>query len=151
MTLWSCNGEYAPRCGNNNTANGANALKNSYGNQNTASGAGALLANTTGNGNTASGQDALGHNTSGSFNTAIGFNAGSALTIGHDNVDIQTVGVAGESNTMRIGSVKQTSTFISGILWPRLRHPAVQSGHKQSFWLDPTNLLLLERSRRVAG
>jgi hypothetical protein len=101
--------------GRANTATGSSALlNNTTGFQNTASGVSALLANTTGNGNTAFGSSTLQRNT-GSYNTAVGFNAGAALTTGHDNVDIQTVGVAGESNTMRIGSVKQTSTFISGI------------------------------------
>jgi hypothetical protein len=47
---------------------------------------------------------------------AIGFNAGASLTTGSDNIDIGHAGVAGESNTMRIGTVKQTKTFISGIL-----------------------------------
>jgi hypothetical protein len=101
--------------GSANTANGFRALqKNTTGIQNTANGGNALLANTTGNGNTAEGAAALGKNT-GSFNTAVGFNAGSALTTGHDNIDIGAGGVAGESNTMRIGTVKQTTTFIAGI------------------------------------
>ena len=45
----------------------------------------------------------------------MGYNAGANLTTGHDNVDIQAAGVAGESNTLRIGTAKQTRTFISGI------------------------------------
>jgi hypothetical protein len=101
--------------GNDNTAEGFEALRhNTSGIQNVASGSRALSSNNTGNGNSAEGAGALGNNT-GSFNTAVGFNAGGALTDGHDNVDIQAVGVAGESNTMRIGTVKQTATFISGI------------------------------------
>ena len=101
--------------GNANTANGFRALrKNTSGIQNTANGISALGLNTTGRGNTAEGAGALGRNT-GSFNTALGFNAGAALTTGHDNIDIEAGGVAGESNTMRIGTVKQTATFIMGI------------------------------------
>jgi len=46
---------------------------------------------------------------------ALGFNAGANLTTGSNNIDIGSVGVAGESNTMRIGTLKQTRTFISGI------------------------------------
>jgi hypothetical protein len=45
----------------------------------------------------------------------MGYNAEANLTTGHDNVDIQAAGVAGESNTLRIGTAKQTRTFISGI------------------------------------
>jgi trimeric autotransporter adhesin len=101
--------------GGANTANGVNALfSNRTGIQNTANGAGALLLNTTGNGNVAEGAGTLGRNR-GSFNTAIGFNAGGNLTTGSDNIDIGALGVAGESNTMRIGGVRQTATFIAGI------------------------------------
>jgi hypothetical protein len=102
--------------GHANTANGVNALfHNTGGGQNTANGIGALFGNSTGNGNTASGDGALGGNTSGSFNTAIGFNAGAQLTTGSNNIDIGALGVAGESNTMRIGTVHQTATYITGI------------------------------------
>ena len=101
--------------GNSNTANGLKALlNNTTGNQNTANGINALLINRTGNGNIADGAGALFNNT-GSFNTAVGFTAGANLTTGSDNVCIQALGVAGESNTMRIGTVRQTNTFITGI------------------------------------
>ena len=101
--------------GARNTANGVGALfHNTTGGTNTGCGNNALMNNHTGNSNTAEGVGALGNNT-GSFNTALGFNAGGGLTTGHDNVDIQAAGVAAESNTTRIGTVKQTRTFISGI------------------------------------
>ena len=101
--------------GSGNTATGANAfVGNTTGGQNTATGLNALLRNKTGNGNTAEGEGTLENNT-GSFNTAVGFNAGGALTTGSNNIDIGNVGVKGESNTMRIGTVKQTATFITGI------------------------------------
>jgi len=99
-----------------NTANGFNALRhNTTGTHNTATGAQALVFNTTGNGNTAFGTGTLAANTTGSFNIAVGYNAGANLTTGRDNIDIGTLGVAGESNTMRIGNAKQTTTFITGI------------------------------------
>jgi hypothetical protein len=102
--------------GNVNTANGINALgANTTGTHNTATGAQALVGNTTGNGNTAFGIGTLAANTTGSFNIAVGYNAGANLTTGRDNIDIGTLGVAGESNTMRIGNAKQTTTFITGI------------------------------------
>jgi Chaperone of endosialidase len=92
--------------GSANTANGAAALLgNTIGNFNTATGFSALSANMTGNGNTAIGRRAL-TITTGSGNTALGANAGSALTTGDNNIDIgvDVIGVAGESNTIRIGA-----------------------------------------------
>src|SRR5439155_917122 len=120
------------KTGGSNTANGFEALvsnttgifniaigtgglfSNTTGNQNTATGNQALVLNKTGNGNTADGFQALANNT-GSFNIAVGYTAGANLTSGTNNIDIGALGVAGESNTMRIGTVKQTATFITGI------------------------------------
>jgi Chaperone of endosialidase len=92
--------------GSGNTANGAGALvSNTAGNFNTATGFSALSSNMTGNGNTAIGRSAL-TITTGSGNTALGNNAGSGLTTGNFNIDIgvDVIGVAGESNTIRIGA-----------------------------------------------
>ena len=102
--------------GFNNTANGGNALfGNTTGSNNTANGIGALRNSTTGKGNTANGGNALFNNT-GSFNMALGYNAGGNLTTGSNNIDIGNPGVAGESNTTRIGTVgKSIATFIAGI------------------------------------
>jgi Chaperone of endosialidase len=101
--------------GGDNTATGSSALFNNHtGLKNTAYGNNALLLNKTGNGNTASGDGALESNT-GSFNVAVGFNAGGNLTTGSNNIDIGALGVAGESSTMRIGTVKQTATYVTGI------------------------------------
>src|ERR1043166_3848580 len=120
--------------GSFNTATGFNALQfNTNGVENTASGAGALLSNTTGNNNTASGFDALQLNTTGNDNTAtgvaalefntvgsnnigVGYFAGSNLTTGSNNIDIGHTGIAGESNTIRIGKRGvQNTTVIAGI------------------------------------
>src|SRR5947207_108563 len=100
-----------------NTATGRNALlSNPTGSGNTANGFEALASNTTGNDNTASGPDALVNNTTGSDNVALGTSAGGALTTGDLNIDIANEGVAGEANTIRIGtSGDQTRTFIAGI------------------------------------
>jgi len=102
--------------GSNNTANGFGALDgNITGNNNTAVGYEALLINQTASNNTAIGDDAL-FNTTGKSNIALGFNAGSKLTMGNNNIDIGNVGVAGESNKIRIGTVgTQDGTFIAGI------------------------------------
>jgi hypothetical protein len=119
--------------GNNNTANGLGALfSNTTGFSNTADGVNALFSNTTGSFNTANGGAALLNNTTGSNNTAEGFqalesstgsnnialgsNAGINLTTGSNNIDIGARGVAGESNTIRIGTLGvQKTTYMRGI------------------------------------
>ncbi len=101
-----------------NTATGANALSsNDTGNDNTAIGFDALSKNTTGNDNTATGLQALvGNSTAGSNNIGLGSNAGSNLTTGSNNIDIAALGVAGESATIRIGTVgTHTKAFVAGI------------------------------------
>jgi hypothetical protein len=100
-----------------NTANGFVALaNNTTGERNTATGRGALANNTTGSSNTASGFNALRENTTGNSNIGLGNFAGSNLTTGDNNIDIGNVGVAGEANTIRIGTQgTQTATFIAGI------------------------------------
>jgi trimeric autotransporter adhesin len=103
--------------GSQNTATGFGALfSNTTGSLNTATGSSALASNTAGSLNTASGFQALGNNTSGSFNIALGLNAGVNLTTGDNNIDIGNAGVAGEANTIRIGTGGiQTATYIAGI------------------------------------
>jgi hypothetical protein len=118
--------------GQRNTATGNSAMfSNTTGDLNTASGNAALGFNVAGDGNTAVGQGA-GFGSQGDNNTAVGLNAlggfpltGSGNTaVGaqaglhytgtdHDNICIgsQTLGVAGENNTIRIG----TSLPSSGI------------------------------------
>jgi hypothetical protein len=102
--------------GSNNTANGFEALVNNItGNSNTANGFETLHSNVNGFDNTAEGYQALLLNT-GSSNIAIGSSAGTNLTTGSNNIDIGNKGVAGESNTIRIGkSGTQGSTIIAGI------------------------------------
>src|SRR5438034_4670996 len=104
--------------GNNNTADGHDALfANTIGPNNTALGYFALFSNTTGNSNTASGYDALLNNTTGIGNIALGNFAGANLTTGDNNIDVGNVGVAGEANTIRIGTIgTQTATYIAGIM-----------------------------------
>jgi hypothetical protein len=103
--------------GNSNSAFGSSALEtNSAGNANAALGASALEENSTGSGNAAVGQHALWQNTTGSDNVAIGGGAGAFLTTGNHNVAIANSGVAGESNTIRIGSPgTQTRAFLAGV------------------------------------
>jgi hypothetical protein len=134
MGLNALGGPAATNGGSNNTASGAFALfsnttgidntasgdgalfSNTTGNTNTASGDGALFYNTTGSNNTVSGENALETNTTGSNNIAVGFQAGLALTTGSYNIDIGNVGVAGESNVIRIGTRgTQKATVIAGI------------------------------------
>jgi Chaperone of endosialidase len=117
-----------------NTANGFQALVNNIGGANTAVGSSALGSNTNGNENTAIGVGALAANQAGNVNTAVGFQAllnnngtdniavgsqaGQALTTGSNNIDIGNDGVAGESETIRIGDPSTfpgTVTYIAGI------------------------------------
>lgn len=105
---------YRNTTGSGNTANGVYALfSNTEGVENTASGLGAMNLNTTGSGNTAIGADALRDNVTGQDNIAIGAYSGQFIT-GNSNIAIANGGVAGESNTTRIGS-NQSRTFVSGI------------------------------------
>jgi len=103
--------------GDSNTADGYKALAlNKSGDENTATGEFALYSNTSGNHNTADGQSALRGNASGSANIALGYLAGSALTTGDNNIAIGNVGVAAESNTIRIGTPgTQQATYVAGI------------------------------------
>ena len=107
--------------GDANTATGTAALSdNTSGINNTANGVNALFFNTAGHDNTGDGLNALLNNRTGSSNIAVGSRAGSNLTTGSNNIDIGALGVAGEANTIRIGSRAngssiQTKTFIQGI------------------------------------
>jgi hypothetical protein len=107
-----------------NTATGFHALfKHQVGTDNTANGCFALRQN-DGNRNTAVGSFAL-QATTGSDNIALGNAAGLNLTTGNNNIDIGNRGVAGESNTIRIGDVDQARTFIAGISGARVTGAAV--------------------------
>src|SRR5262249_13921124 len=89
---------------------------NRGGNGNTASGVLALSGNIDGDNNTATGHNALSSNTTGSFNIALGAEAGGNLTTGSNNIDIANRGVAGEANTIRIGTrERRTNIFGAGI------------------------------------
>jgi trimeric autotransporter adhesin len=114
--------------GSFNVANGANALQsNTTAGGNVANGGFALFSNTTGTNNVAEGFDALIDNTTGSNNIAVGPGAGGNLTTGHNNIDIGFVGVAGEGNTIRIGTQgTQTKTFVAGINGVAIRGVAVK-------------------------
>ncbi|MGB8167966.1 MAG: tail fiber domain-containing protein, partial [Chthoniobacteraceae bacterium] len=99
-----------------NSAFGTYALTSNTGAGNVALGFGALGANGTGDYNVASGLSALGQNTTGTTNIGIGFQAGYNLTTGDNNIDIGNLGVADESDTIRIGDQNtQTATFVAGI------------------------------------
>jgi hypothetical protein len=123
---------FANTTGAQNTATGSAALtSNTSGGANTAYGFQALLNNTSGVGNIAIGFQALSanvngnlniaiggtslfSNTAGTDNIALGTSAGSNTT-GSNNVDIANAGVAGESDTIRIGKSTHDRAFIAGI------------------------------------
>jgi len=100
-----------------NNAMGNFALEfNTTGNNNNAIGYGSLLSNTTGSDNNGQGYFSLEDNTSGNLNIGVGYKAGSSLTTGSNNIDIGNVGVAAESNTIRIGTPgTQSATFVAAI------------------------------------
>jgi hypothetical protein len=130
--------------GDRNTANGREALvSNTTGFENTGTGGVALFKNTTGHDNTATGFAALNNNTTGALNTAngtgslvnnngnlnvaLGFGAGANLATGDNNIYVGNIGVATESNIIRIGTEvavtdqfgvvhpAHTATYIAGI------------------------------------
>lgn len=100
-----------------NNAVGVNALfSNTTGSGNDAFGVQALFSNTTGTCNVALGNAALVSNSTGSENIAVGCAAGSLATTGDNNIYIGNLGVAGESNTIRIGDPAiHQNVFIGGI------------------------------------
>jgi hypothetical protein len=101
---------------NNNTATGVQALYSTTGRGNTADGVAALVNDTTGFRNTASGASALASNTTGNSNIALGWEAGFNLTTGSNNIEIGSLGVAGDDSTIRLGTQgTQTVTFIAGV------------------------------------
>jgi hypothetical protein len=129
--------------GSADTATGAGALfSNSIGINNTATGFSALSANMTGNGNTAMGRYAL-TITTGSGNTALGTNAGSALTSGNLNIDIgaDVIGVAGESNTIRIGANLDETPGASACHIGGIYNQSVDPGTASSMAIDATGKL----------
>jgi hypothetical protein len=118
--------------GNNNTAVGTAALLLNTGGDNTAVGVAALELNTTGINNTANGAFAL-FNVTGNGNIALGANAGLNLTTGGNNIDIGNIGVAGESNTIRIGDpAVHEGIFLGGIT------PMTPEAPNQALLVDPT-------------
>jgi BclA C-terminal domain len=103
--------------GTGNTAVGSGALfSNTSGNANSAFGFNALFSNTEGDSNVAIGVGALGQNTTGNDNIALGYLSGSELTAGDNNIYIGNIGLANESNTIRIGDPAiHQNVFIGGI------------------------------------
>ncbi|HEY6111081.1 MAG TPA: tail fiber domain-containing protein [Chthoniobacterales bacterium] len=98
-----------------NTATGAYAGGTHTGSNNTATGAWTLYFGTTGANNTADGYQALYNTNTGGNNIAVGYQAGFNLTTGSNNIDIGNQGVAGEANTIRIGTVgTQSKIFVAG-------------------------------------
>ena len=95
-------------------ADGLRALYgNTIGTSNTASGDSAAYHNTTGVNKTATGYVALFNNTTGSNNIALGNQAGQNLTTSNINIAIGNAGIAGDANTIRIGT-QGTQTIADG-------------------------------------
>jgi len=103
--------------GNDNTGVGYFTLyNNDTGNSNSAVGSDTLISNISGDCNVAVGESALLANTTGDNNIAVGCDAGSQATTGSNNIYIGNIGVAGESDTIRIGDPAiHTKAFVAGI------------------------------------
>jgi hypothetical protein len=107
---------FANTSGNTNSAFGTGALEaNTTANLNAAFGFEALAASTSGANNSAFGEGALFNLKTGSGNLALGAQAGLNLTGAEsNNIYLGNSGVAGESQTARIGT-DLTAVFITGI------------------------------------
>src|SRR5262249_40374591 len=92
--------------GSDNTAVGVSALEKVTSSENVGIGAFALRNTSTGFGNAALGEETLYNNSTGSSNTALGLFAGINATTGSNNIYVgaNVYGVAGESDTMRLGN-----------------------------------------------
>jgi BclA-like protein len=103
--------------GNDNSGVGYFSLyNNDTGDSNSALGSDTLLSNVSGNCNVAVGESALLMNTTGDDNIAVGCGAGSEATTGSNNIYIGNPGVAGESDTIRIGDPAiHHKAYIAGI------------------------------------
>src|SRR5216683_1264211 len=104
--------------GASNSAFGNCALfTNTTAGGNSAFGYTALTANSTGKNNVAVGAAALAKLTSGGGNIAVGTGAGGNLGAAEsNNIYVGNSGIAGESNTIRIGFIgTQTAAFVAGI------------------------------------
>jgi len=135
--------------GTHNVADGVKALfSNTTGIGNVGSGFGALYHNVNGLANTAFGSLAgvnttgdlnvtLGagagiNTTTGSDNIALGTLAGSNVTDGNNNIHIGNDGVAGDSNTIRVGDLAvNDSVFLAGIV------PMTPEAPNQAVLVDP--------------
>jgi hypothetical protein len=107
---------YANTTGSENIGMGYYALlSNTNGSDNVALSLGALQYNTSGSQNIAIGRMALCYNTNGNNNIALGYQAGYNITTGSSNIDIGNLGLATDTNIIRIGS-GQTSTYIAGAI-----------------------------------
>ena len=156
--------------GNNNTATGLGALNsNKGGGSNTAVGEVALQNNVSGSFNTATGVQSLNDNVTGFFNTACGYqslfnmtggvgnialgsSAGVNLIAGNHNIYIGSPGEAGESNTIRIGTVPargivMTRTFIGGVSGIAVTGPAVHVNGSGQLGIVPSSARFKEAIR----
>jgi hypothetical protein len=107
---------FSDTAGSYNTASGYEAMyDNTVGAQNSAYGFYALHGNGKGNFNAAVGGYALFANTTGSNNVAIGYKAGFYPTAGANNIHIGNLGVAGDTDLIRIGTQgAQKAVYIAG-------------------------------------
>jgi hypothetical protein len=103
--------------GQNNSAFGFEAMLNNItGNHNTGIGMYSLFYSTDGIENVAVGYESLFSNQNGNNNIAIGYQAGFVPTNGNNNIEIGHIGLANDTNVIRIGTQGiQRFTQIAGI------------------------------------
>jgi hypothetical protein len=124
--------------GTSNTAVGNYAARLiTSGMRNTAIGDFALTNNVSSDENTAVGVAALVNATSGG-NTALGAFAGNNLTTGGNNIMIGNNGVAGESDTIRLGKPGHLRTYLSGEVGINLGATVVTSGRPLTIQANTT-------------
>ncbi len=95
---------------------GGSTLIRADGNQNFFSGVGAGNLTLSGGDNTGVGVNALRNNTTGSNNIAVGYQSGYNITTGSSNIDIGNLGVATDTNIVRIGTT-QAATYLAGTVY----------------------------------
>ncbi len=121
--------------GDDNTAVGAEALRNATGDDNTGIGSRALVGLTSGFGNTAVGSLALANNTEGHSNTAVGKWALIATTTGVSNVAVGTYSLrknkTGHSN-IAVGN-KALNDLELGVENVAIGHKSMRSSYKADY------------------
>jgi uncharacterized coiled-coil protein SlyX len=91
--------------------------------------------------NTAIGSNALSNNTEGNDNIALGRDAGSAITVESNNIDIGNTGVINDAGVIRIGDT-HGATFIAGIFGS----PLIPASGAHPVYVDASGQLFADQT-----